>query len=171
MKNKLAIISIFILAISFYSCQKESGDSTYCFKAKVDDKWVNYNEARYTVNADPANPNMTYLQFYGGDDLNNLNIILKTTNAIGTGEYTTSDSLAGYQLMLNIYRFNLNGQYYQNYSSYFSVDNIQPSYTLSITSYSENEIKGSITGNYLYNIHDGDFVKLTEAEFVARKVN
>jgi hypothetical protein len=168
MKNILASIGLSTLVIFFYSCQKENGESTYSFKAKVDEQWINYNGARYSINSDPSNPNMTYLQFYGGTDLNNINISLKTTSTVSTGEFVTGDSLAPYQLTLNIYKYN--GQFFQNYSSYFSVNNIQPSYTLTITSYTESEIRGTVTGNYLYNVHDGDVINLTEAEFVARKI-
>jgi hypothetical protein len=169
MKNYL--ISIWFLAIIFLflSCRKTSNDSTYFFKAKIDDKWVTYTDAHFFMNPDPSDPNMIDLQVYAGNYLNNINISMQSTAGIAPGQFNTDVSLPPYRMFINIFKDN--GQYIQTYGSSTSGGGNQPYYTFTITSYNESEIRGTITGNYLYDGHDGVTINLTEGEFVARKAN
>jgi hypothetical protein len=59
----------------------------------------------------------------------------------------------------------------ETFSTAITNPNVQSVYTLTITSIGENEIRGKISGNYLYNGLDNKLLNMTEAEFVATKIN
>ena len=166
MKNNLVKFSL-IATLFFFSCQKENVDSTNYFTAKIDNDWIQLNNAHYFIGTD-AN-NLTTVEFFGSDALKNFAIVLKSSNGITPGTYVSNDSLSPAQFYIN---FTQNtGQYMQAFSTVTTNPNIQPVYTLTITSIGENEIRGKISGNYLYNATDDKSLNMTEAEFVAMKVN
>jgi len=169
MKNYFVPIFLIAVASNFLSCKKTNVDSTFFLKAKIDEKWVNYNDAHFFINTDPSDPGKTNILIYAGSYLNNIDISMQSSSGISAGEFNTSDSLSSYRLFINL--FKNNGQFIQTFGSSTPGTNAQPYYTFTITSYNENEIRGTITGNYLYDAHDGAAINLTEGEFVARKAN
>jgi len=169
MKNYLKPIFAVAIIFSFLSCRKTNSDSTFFLKAKIDEKWVSYSDAHFFINPDPSDPNKIDLLVYAGNYLDNINIAMQSSAPITAGEFTTSDSLSSYHMYINLFKDN--GQYIQTYGSSTSGASDQPHYVLTITSYSENEIRGTITGNYLYDSHDGVPINFTEGEFIAHKTN
>ena len=166
MKNYFITPALALIIFCFLSCSKAATDANY-FKVKMDDKWVTYTEAQFFLHPDPVNPSQTDLQVYAGNYLSNINISMQNTAGITTGEYTTTNS--SYRLVINL--FKNNGSYIQTFGSTTSATGSQPSYVLNITSFNESEIRGTITGNYLYDNLDATAVNITNGEFVARRVD
>jgi hypothetical protein len=168
MKNLLLAICLIGIVFSFNSCKKDHSETTYFFKVKVGDQWITYGGAQFFLNTDPLDSTMTDFQIYAGTTTDNLNISIQSSTGIHTGSYNSGDQMPAYRTFINA--FKETGSVQENYSIIGPGTGNDPAYIVTITSFNENEISGTITGNYLWDDYDAKSMNLTEGQFVAKKV-
>jgi hypothetical protein len=168
MKNFLLAVCLIGIVFSFNSCKKDHTETNYFFKVKVDGNWITYGGAQFFLNTDPSDSTMTDFQIYAGTLTENMNISIQSSNGINTGNYLSGDQMPAYRMFINAYKET--GAVQENYNIIGPGTGNDPAYTVTITSFSASEIRGTITGNYLWNDYDQKAMNVTEGEFVAKRV-
>ena len=166
MKNYLAITGIVIICIFFSSCKKSDNGPVYFFKANVDGNWVTYANAKFSITPNPSDSSIKDLQITAGTEQNNISIIMQSAVSYATGSFNTTDSIP-YRLSLSLFKDD--GNYLKVFGTAGPGTGTQPYYIVTITYITPTEIRGTITGNYLYDIYDAETINVTEGEFVAVK--
>lgn len=166
MKNYLAILGIVVISMFFASCKKSSNEPVYSFKTKIDGSWVTYSNAKFTISPNTSDPSISDLLISAGTELHNINIFMQSAVSYSAGSFNTTDSIP-YSMQISVFRDENN--YLKVFGTAGPATGTQPYYVVNITSITATEIRGTITGNYLYNNYDVESMNLTEGEFVAVK--
>jgi hypothetical protein len=166
MKNYLAILGIVITSMFFASCKKSSNEPVYFFQTKIDGNWVTYSDAKFTISPNPSDSSISDLLISAGTEQNNINISMQSIVNYGAGSFNTTDSIP---ISIHISLFKDDGNYLKVFGTDGPGTGTQPYYVVNITSITSTEIRGTITGNYLYDNYDAESINLTEGEFVAVK--
>jgi hypothetical protein len=166
MKNYLAILGFVITSILFTSCKKSSIEQVYFLKAKVDGLWVTFEGAKFTISPNASNSSISDLHITAGTEQNNINIVMESAVNYGTGTFNTTDSIP---YNMRIFLFKDDGNYLKIYGTDGPGTGAQPYYIVTISSMTATEIRGTISGNYLYDGYDAESIAVTEGEFVAVK--
>jgi hypothetical protein len=165
MKNYWTYLAL--VGILFLSCKKNNDVASNYLKANIDGQWVTFSEASFDATPDGSNPSQTNLLVYAGDQSNSIQVSIQTTAAIATGNTYTTVPTAEYNVNVNLYRDEATRMIYGSANP----PSGEPSYyVVNITSFTENEIRGNITGNFLY-ADDGRSAHLTVGEFTAKRNN
>src|SRR5215510_13266526 len=168
MKNFLLAVCLIGIVFSFNSCKKNHTETSYEFKVTVDGQSITYGGAQFMINTDPSDSTMTDFQIYAGSLTDNINISIQSAHGINTGAYSSGDHSPDYGMFMNA--FKENGAVQENYSIIGPGTGTDPNYTMTITSVTATEIRGTITGNYLWDDYDQKSMNLTQGEFVAKRV-
>jgi hypothetical protein len=166
MKNYFAILSISLLSIFFASCKKSGTEQVYSFKTKIDGNWVTYANAKFTIAPNSSDSSLTDLLITAGTELSNINIYMSSATNYVAGDYNTT-STSPYIMQLSLFKEENN--YLKVFGTTGPGTGTDPYYIVHITSVTPTEIRGTITGNYLYDGYDAESINLTEGEFVAVK--
>jgi len=167
MKNYLAILGIVMTSMFFASCKKSSTEPVvYSFKTKIDGAWVTFSDAKFTISPNTADPAISDLLINAGTEQNNISIFIQSAVSYAAGSFNTTDSIP-YSMQISLFKDE------NNYLKVFGIagpaTGTQPYYVVNITAITATEIRGTITGNYLYDNYDAESINLTEGEFVAVK--
>jgi hypothetical protein len=168
MKNFLFAVCLIGIVFSFNSCKKDHAETSYYCKVKVDDQWITYGGAQFYLNTDPLDSTITDFQIYAGTLIENFNISIQSSTGINTGSYNSGDHMPAYRMFINA--FKEVGAVQENYSTIGPGTGNEPAYTVTITSFSQSEIRGTIAGNYLWDDYDQKAMNVTAGEFVAKRV-
>ena len=174
MKKPLLYFTLSVLIVTSFSCKKDSNDSDYYMKLKVDGTWITYNNVLAENGPDLGDPNLHDLVVngYSSDQKDIFSIAIQDGAPIASGTYETDNG--NYWAFLDW----LTGANTADMRS-FDIDDapsMAPSkYIITITSITDNEIRGSFTGNYLYDDFANDpndaVREVTEGEFVAKRID
>jgi hypothetical protein len=176
MKKLLLYSLMAVLLVSGYSCKKNDSDDTpaYYMKFKLAGNWITYKNAISNYGPDLSDPSLTDLVVNGDDGKDVLSLAIQVNGStIPSGTYDTDNS--NYWATID---WTVNGT---NGPRVYDVDDaptMPPSkYILKITSITETEIRGTFTGNYLYDYWANDpddltdaMRQITEGEFVAKRI-
>ena len=173
MKKLLLYSSVILLMISGVSCKKDSDAPAYYFKFKLDGNWVTYKTVAGEYGPDLADPNFTDLAVTAWSDdqkdifslaiqVDGPNLPTGTYDSDNPDYWTPIDWMTGANTAA-MRAFHISDE-----------PTMAPSkYTITITSITDTELRGSFTGNYLYDdmaTDPNDAVRLiTEGEFVAKR--
>jgi len=166
MKNYVAILGIVITGLFFASCKKSSNEPVYFFNAKIEGSWVTYKDAKFTIAPNASDSSISDLHIIAGTEQNNISIVMESTVNYGMGSFNTTDSTP-YNMRVSLFKDD--GNYLKVYGTDGSGTGTQPYYVVTITSITPTEIRGTISGNYLYDGYDAESINFTEGEFIAIK--
>lgn len=175
LQNPLRLLFLF-LAVSTFSCSKKSDSSGDSYvKFKLNGEWVTY-DGLGELGPDLGNATLTDLGVTGTskDRKNTFDISIQINGSdFKTGLYA-SDQYPDYQLLVD-YLVNPD----PNTMKYYEIDDalgLAPSkYTVHISSITPTQIKGTFTGNYLYDNFssgdpDGGIAYITEGQFQVKRI-
>jgi hypothetical protein len=168
MKKNVLLIVAATLTIGLSSCSKsDSSPSTY-LKAKINGNWVTFNNALSELGPDLGDPSKIDLGVSATNSAGSeiLDFAIQSDSQIGVGTYASDDP-----------RYFITMSYLKN----ANVDPIdydisdvsnRPSsrYTITITSITDKEIRGTFTGNYLSEFITENVQEVTEGEFAAPRI-
>jgi hypothetical protein len=175
MKKLLLYSSLLMLMISGVSCKKDSDDTPdYYFKFKLDGNWVTYKTVAGEFGPDLGDPTLTDLVVTAWSDdqkdIFSMSIQVDGPN-LPTGSYDSDNSA---------YWATMDWMNHANTADMrsFGIEDeptMAPSkYTFKITSITDKELRGTFTGNYLYDPWGNDpndaVRHVTEGEFVTKRI-
>jgi hypothetical protein len=162
---------LLLISYSFFlsSCKKDGNDPDYYFKIKVDGNWITYEGANCELGPDLGDPSLTDFVVNAGDDDVLVSVALQSTGDINTGAYVTSAVSPPYYLLVEYWKIMQNDIQIFDCASAPLAGGSEPEFTLNITSISNSEIRGTISGNFLHNYTEDETINVTEGEFVARR--
>lgn len=166
--TKVSAFLLIALTLLFSACKKISGnDPEYFLKFKLNGNWVTHTAAVGELGPDLADDSYTDLGITGNSDNGNevfdIGIQVAGSN-FSTGTYNTDDHTVFISYVINSPAL--------KFYTLGSVDGQPDSrYTVTITSITDDTIKGTFTGNYLEDGSVGDAtVEVTEGEFVVPRI-
>lgn len=173
MKKLLRIIfSAACCILIVTSCKKSSSSnsSAYYIKFKVNDSLVTWTNAISELAADLSDSTKTDFIINGGskDTSDVISLSVQVTGNLPTGGYPSTNS--------NIYVAADYVTGYNSTSNYYDYDIDDASgmatstFTITLTSISTKEIRGTFTGNYLTDLYSGNTVSITNGEFFAPRI-
>ena len=169
MKN--SVLTLLIALIFLGGCKKDnSNDSDYYVKLKINGNWVNWKTVAGELGPDLANSAKTDFGVTANDDA--LQTIFDFTIQIdganfNTGTYS-SDNL-NYWTVVN-YMTNANTANMKLYDIGDATGRPESKYVINVTSITSTELRGTFTGNYLYDQTNDQTVDITEGEFKVRRI-
>ena|SRR5689334_15374474 len=166
-KHPLLIVTI-VFAYLFSSCSKSNSSPSAYLKLKINGTWVTYNYALSELGPDLSNPAKTDLAVSANNKSQTevFGISIQSDNQITTGTYASDD--LRYFIVVD-YMTTTNNDL-RDWSN-DDVSNKPPSkYTITITSITDKEIKGTFTGNYVSEFITEDVKEITEGEFSAPRI-
>ena len=166
MKALKAILGLALITIALASCKKSNPGPVYTFKAKIEGSWVTFADAKFSITTNPSDNSLKDLQITAGTEQNNISFFLTSANDYAPGDYNTG-STTPYIMQASLFKDENN--YLKVFGSTGPGTGTDPYYVLTITSITATEIRGTITGNYLYDSYDAESINVTEGEFVAVK--
>lgn len=175
--NILAKLFILCIIIGAASCKKESNNNNVdsYVKFNLNGQWVKY-EALGELGPDLMDPSKTGLVISGWSEDKT------TTFGIGiqidgsdfkTGNYSTDED--PYYMIVDYIYFPPDDSKARSYECEDASGREPSKYVVKITSITAGQIKGSFTGNYLYDYFhdddpDGGILKITEGEFQVNRI-
>ena len=133
-------------------------------KLKINGSWVEFNKALTNLAPDVLNPGKVRLGVAGdnADRSESFVIDIHSDTEIIPGVYSSDDP----QYLIDVkYYKHLNNEIV-TYVIYNIAGRPDSKYVISITGITDDEIRGSFTGNYLANPFTGDVQEISEGEFV-----
>ena len=167
---KKSVLTLLIVLLILAGCKKDSNDSDYYAKLKINGNWVTWKTAAGELGPDLANPAKTDFGVTANDDA--LQTIFDFTIQIdganfNTGTYST-DNL-NYWVVVN-YMTNANTANMKLYDVADATGRPASKYVINVSSITSTELRGTFTGNYLYDQTNDQTVDITEGEFKVRRV-
>ncbi len=168
MKN--GVLTLLIALLFLAGCKKNSNDPDYYVKLKINGTWVTWKTVAGELGPDLANPAKTDFGITANDDalqtIFDISIQVDGAN-FNTGTYS-SDNL-NYWVVVN-HMTNANTANMKLYSIGDATGRPVSKYVINVTSITSTELKGTFTGNYLYDHSDDQTIDITEGEFKVRRV-
>jgi len=164
MKKFVLPVLIITFAFCISSCNKSNSTPAWYLKVKINGSWVEFNTALSNLTQDVLDPYTNDLGLAGdnADRSESFFIIIRSDNQIPAGTYASDDP----QCFIDVdYHKRVNNDYVI-YGRYSATGRPDSKYTVTITSVTDEEIRGSFTGNYLTDPFNGDVQEVTEGEFV-----
>lgn len=177
-KNTLGKLLFLLLILVATSCKKDStpSDNDSYVKFKLNGNWVTY-KALGEIGPDLGDATKTDIGVdgYSDDKKNAFSISIQIDGSdFKTGTYL-SDQYPQYYVIVD-FTSNPDPSTDKYYEISNAIDNNPSKYIVNITSITPTQIKGTFTGNYLYdsfhddNDPDGGIVYITEGEFQVKRV-
>ena len=165
---KFRILTLLLPILFLISCGKDNDD--YFVKLKINGNWVTWKTVAGELGPDLANSSKTDLGVTANDDamtqVFDISIQVDGSN-FNTGTYD-SDNL-NYWVVVNY----LSGANTANLKFYDISDaptGPGSKYLVNVTSITDTELRGTFTGNYLYNHSDDESIQITEGEFKVKRI-
>ena len=164
MKKYFLSILIITFAFSISSCNKSNSTPAAYLKVKINGSWLEFNTALTNLTQDVLDPYKNDLGIAGdnADRSESFFVIIRSDNQISAGTYSSDDP-----------QYHIDVMYYKRINNDIVIYEINSSagrpdskYIVTITSVTDEEIRGSFTGNYLSDSFNGGVQEVTEGEFV-----
>jgi hypothetical protein len=164
MRNRFtrAALAVILISFLFFSCKKNK-DSGYYVKFKINGAWVTWKDALGEIGPDLADSKKTNfgLTAMSDDEKNAFDITLQVGNTvIPPGTYSSDN----YDVSL-LYFKNINSVDAEYYRPEAVTGRPDPLFTVTLTTVTDKQIRGTFTGNYLVEMTSGEIVEITEGEF------
>lgn len=160
---------VLLIAFSFFSCKKNS-DNNYYVKLKINGSWVTWKVVVGELGPDLANSAKTDFGVTANDDamkdVFDISIQVDGSN-FNTGSYDSDNS--NYWVVISYAK----GPGAVG-SKYFDIEDAPnrpvSKYVVNVTSINDKELRGSFSGNYLYDYSDDEVMDITEGEFFVKRI-
>ncbi|HET7116604.1 MAG TPA: hypothetical protein VFI29_08945 [Hanamia sp.] len=177
-KNTIRNLVFLVFVIIVASCKKDatSSDNDSYVKFKLNGNWVTY-KGLGELGPDLGDASKTDLGVngYSDDKKSSFSISIQIDGSdFKTGTYSSDQYLQYY--MIVDFTSNPDPSTAKYYEISDAIDNNPSKYIVNITSITPTQIKGTFTGNYLYdsfhddNDPDGGIVYITEGQFQVKRV-
>jgi hypothetical protein len=171
MRFKRTKATIFLLAIlAFVSCKKDSSDSNvssdYYVKFKMNGNWVTWKTAVGELGPDLADATKTDFGVTANDDAqkNILDISVQVDGSnFNTGSYDSDNG--NYWVVMSFLKDANTAT-----MKYYDLSGSSSKYIVNVTSITSTELRGTFTGNYLYDDFDQESLPITEGEFFVKRI-
>jgi hypothetical protein len=164
--------TILLFAIlSFFSCKKnsDSNNTDYYVKLRINGNWVTWKTVVGEIGPDLADATKTDFGVTANDNSN-------------TDVFDISVQVDGHNFTTGTYDSD-NGNYWVDISyakavgtgnsKYYMINDkagLAPSrYLVTVTSITDKELRGTFTGNYLYDDFDDETLNVTDGEFFVKR--
>ena len=169
---KTTTLKTFVLALTVFSlfgCKKNSGDD-YFVKLKINGNWETWSQNVIgELGPDFANPAKTDFGVTSYNDAQtdgfDLTIQIDGSN-FTTGTYESDDPL--YYIVID-YFTGISGGTSRFYGISTAPGQPDSKYTVHVTSITNTTLRGTFTGNYLYDDIADESINITEGEFFVRR--
>jgi hypothetical protein len=162
-------IAVLVVSFLFIGCSKKT-DSKYFVRFKLNGNWVTMKNVLGEIGPDLADPDLLDFGINGNseDHKEIFDISLQTgSDHFEVGKVYNSEDW----FMPVGYTTDVNGNDMQSYDNFNGKDGMDfPYFTLTFTVITDKEVKGTFTGNYLYDYFDEELVTVTEGEFYAPRI-
>jgi hypothetical protein len=164
-----AALAMVLISFLFFGCKK-STDPKYYVRFKLNGNWITMKNVLGEIGPDLADPDLLDFGITANseDQKEIFDISLQTgADHFETGKLYNSEDWfmpVGYTKDINA----SDTEYYDNFQGKDGMD--FPHFTLTFTLINDKEVKGTFTGNYLYDSYNEKIVTLTEGEFYARRI-
>ncbi len=159
---------LLIAAFSFFSCKKNS-DNNYFVKLKINGSWVTWKVVVGELGPDLGDPTKTDFGVTANDDamkdVFDLTIQIDGSN-FTTGSYDSDNS--NYWVVIS-YAKGPGAAGSKYYDINDAANHPASRYIVNVTSITDKELRGSFTGNYLYDDFDNEILEITEGEFFVKR--
>jgi hypothetical protein len=159
---------VLLVIISFFSCKKNSNHDYYV-KLKIDGNWITWKIVVGEIGPDLADATKTDFGVTANND--SKTDVFDISVQIGGNNFTTGtyDSDNGNYWVDISYAKDVG----TGGSKYFFINDAlnQPAsrYLVNVTSITSTELRGSFTGNYLYDDFVGETLNVTDGEFFVKR--
>jgi hypothetical protein len=165
---KFRLLTLLLPILFLISCGKDDDD--YFVKLKINGNWVTWKTVAGELGPDLATPSKTDLGVTANDDALSqvFDISIQVDGPdFNTGTYV-SDNLNYWVVIDYVSGANTSNMKFYNISD--APTGPGSLYTVNITSITDTELRGTFTGNYLYNHADDESIQITEGEFKVKRV-
>lgn len=168
---KHGVLTLLIALLFLAGCKKDNNDDPdYYVKLKINGNWVTWKTVAGELGPDLANAAKTDFGVTANDDgltqVFDLTIQVDGPN-FTTGTYT-SDNTNYWVFISHVTGANTSNMKF--YSIEDAANRPSSKYTVNVTSITATELRGTFTGNYLYNSTDDQTIDITEGEFKVKRV-
>jgi len=168
----LSLKTILLLSIiSFFSCKKSSSDSNhdYYVKLKINGNWVTWKIVVGEIGPDLADATKTDFGVTANNDTNtevfDISIQVDGQN-FATGTYDSDNGSYWVDISYAKALLTANSRYYMINDK----AGLPPSrYLVTVTSITDKELRGTFTGNYLYDDFADETLNVTDGEFFVKR--
>jgi hypothetical protein len=169
LRTTLPLITIVIFSLLVAGCGKSGGKEPgdYFIKYKANGAWFTWKDVFGDLGPSLITNGVTTfgLESFDDDEMDAFDIFLNVTGSIGTGTYTfPADNITV------DYRLNAYGPSETIYGINQVTGRPAPQFTLTFTSITDDEIRGTFTANYLGRSGTDETIELTEGEFVIPRI-
>lgn len=171
MKLRLLSLKTLLLltAFSFFACKKNS-DNDYYVKLKIDGTWITWKVVAGELGPDLGDPTKTDIGVTANDDAMKdvFDIAIQVDGTtFNTGSYD-SDNMTYWVVMS--YTKDAATANFQHFDIGDNGSGTHSRYLVTISSITDETLKGSFVGNYLHDDFDDESLNITEGEFYVRRV-
>lgn len=166
--RSLKTLVLLLAVFSFFSCKKSS-DTNYYVKLKINGNWVTWKTVIGELGPDLGDPTKTDFGVTANDDAMKdvFDISIQVDGStFNTGSYDSD--ITTYQVLIS-YTKDATGAS----AKYFDIEDAgtgTPSrYLVSVSSITGTTLKGTFTGNYLFDFVSGESMNITDGEFYVRR--
>src|SRR5688572_1644440 len=161
---------LLLAAFTFFSCNKDKDEDGYYVKLKINGNWVTWKTVAGELGPDFADASKTDLGVTANDDsgqdIFDITIQVNGTT-FNTGSYSSDNT--NYIVYVD-YADNIGTTSARYYDITSAPSMPESKYTVNITSITDTELRGTFTGNYLYDYFEEETFAVTEGEFRVRRV-
>jgi hypothetical protein len=164
------LLLVLLLSATFISCKKDKNDGpAYYVKLKINGNWVTWKTAAGELGPDLSDGTKTDFGITANDD--NLQDIFDITIQVDGSSFTTGTYSSDNPSYLTYVSY---AKQVTSSSSYYDIETgdglPESKYTIHVTSITDNELRGSFAGNYLYDGFGEQSLQVTEGEFVVPRI-
>ncbi len=161
-------ILLLLVAFSFFSCKKNS-DTNYYVKLKINGTWVTWKTVIGELGPDLANASKTDFGVTANDDamkdVFDISVQVDGT-AFNAGSYSSDNT--NYLVVIS-YSKDLTGPNAKFYDIEDAPTGPSSKYTVNVSSITGTTLRGTFTGNYLFDFVSGESMVITDGEFYVRR--
>ena len=165
----LKTIFLLITAFCFFSCKKNS-ESNYYVKLKINGNWVTWKTVVGELGPDLADASKTDFGVTANNDAMTdvFDISIQVDGStFNTGSYDSDNS--NYWVVVSYAKgAGTGGAKYYDIAD--AANHPVSRFLVNVTSITDKDLRGSFTGNYLYDDFDGEVLDITEGEFFVRRI-
>src|SRR5437773_7961158 len=163
-------------ALAIFSCKKDSSGSNsttnpdYYVKFKMNGNWATWKTVVGELGPDLGDPAKTDFGVTANDDAqkNILDISIQVDGSnFTTGSY---DSDNGNYWVVMSYVKDANTGTMKYYDIEDAASGPPSKYTVNVTSITSTELRGTFSGNYLFNYDNQESMTITDGEFVVKRI-
>lgn len=163
-------IMFLLTVLAFISCKKDSSgtnsNTDYYVKFKMNGNWVTWKTVAGELGPDLADASKTDFGVTANDDAqkNVLDLSVQVDGStFNTGSYDSDNG--NYWVVISFLKDANTAT-----MKYYDLSGTSSKYIVNVTSITSTELRGTFTGNYLYDNFDQESLPITEGEFFVKRI-